>query len=297
MADPVVDPASTPTPQPDPTPAPAPEPTPALASASESATDGDWPADWRQKYSTDPKILKRLERYASPKAALDALFAAQAKISSGGLKSALKPDATPEELAAWREENGIPATPADYEIELGDGMVFGEADKPVLDEFLAVAHEANLHPSQVNKALNWFMRRRESELTEQEARDRENQFRAIEELRAEYGPEYKVNIKLALEVIPENIRDVFLGGRLADGTKIGDNPDVIRWLSGMARELNPIASVVPGSGMNADKAMEAEINSIKAMMGDRNSEYWKGPKAAQLQARYRELLAAQARIR
>ena len=42
--------------------------------ATEPVTEGDWPADWRQKYAgDDPKILKRLERYGSPKAALDAL--------------------------------------------------------------------------------------------------------------------------------------------------------------------------------------------------------------------------------
>lgn len=34
----------------------------------------------------------------------------------------------------------------------------------------------------------------------------------------------------------------------------------------------------------------AEMASLRAQMGDRNSDYWKGPEADKLQARYRELL-------
>src|SRR3972149_123122 len=65
---------------------------------------------WRQDYVTsvkavvkDPaafdekKVLGRLERYASPSAALDALFQLQDRISRGEMRSALPKDAKPEE--------------------------------------------------------------------------------------------------------------------------------------------------------------------------------------------------------
>ena len=308
MPDPIVDPAATPTPQStdpavpavpatpqggEPTPAPAADPAPAPATPAAS----DWPDDWRNKYSDDPKVLKRLERYASPVAALDALFAAQAKISSGDLKSVLKPDASPEEVASWREDNGIPASPADYELSLPSGRIIGEADKPIVDEFLASAHEANMHPNQVNKALDWYMTKQETVQQEQMARDEETRMSAMEQLREEFGPDLKRNVMLAKESVPEDIRDEFMGGRLADGTLIGDNPVVIRWLANVARELNPIATVAPGSGTNAVQAVDNEIASLKAMMGDRQGEYWKGPKASQLQARYRDLVSAKERTR
>jgi len=255
----------------------------------------DWPEDWRQKYSDDPKMIKRLERYASPKAALDALFAAQAKVAEKGTR--LKADASPEEVSAWRADNGIPDSPEGYEVELSEGRVWGEADKPIVDDFLKQAHEANMHPSQVNKALDWYMGQQERMQVDTEARDIELRESALDNLRAEYGQDFRRNLKVAKEIIPEDFRDAFLGGRMADGTLVGDNPNVIRWLVAQARELNPIGTVMPGSGTNAVQAMETELNNLKSMMADRKSEYWKGPKSAQLQGRYRELLTARDRAK
>lgn len=256
---------------------------------------GDWPADWRQKYSNDPKVLKRLERYASPKAALDALFAAQNKISSGELKSALKPDATPEERAAWREDNGIPATPKDYDLTLPNGIVVGEADRPFIDSFLEKAHAANMHPTQVKEALGWYYDQQEQTQAAMIARDEESRMKAEDELRAEFGPEYRRNVamvKQLLDSAPEGVRDRLLDGRMSDGTPIGNDPAVIRWLVGLSRELNPVGTVVPGSGTNAVQAVETELAGLRKMMGDHKSDYWRGPMAATHQERYRKLTSA-----
>lgn len=304
----------TPTPSVEPNPAPTAEPTAATPAApiiasepdATSPTDAtnaapvasDWPADWRQKYSTDPKVLKRLERYASPKAAIDALFAAQSKISSGELKSALKPDATPEERAAWREENGIPASAKEYDLTLPNGIVVGEADRPFIDSFLERAHEANMHPTQVKQALGWYYDQQEQAQTAQIARDTEARMKAEDELRAEFGPEYRRNVALAKQLLdsaPEGVRDRLLEGRMADGTPIGNDPNVIRWLVSLSRELNPVGTVVPGSGTNAVQAVEAELAGLRKMMGDHKSEYWKGAMAEKHQARYRELTSALAK--
>lgn len=277
-------------------PDPAPSPAPAAGDPpADPAAGSTWPEDWRQQYSTDPKIVKQLERYATPKAALDALFAARAKISSGELKTALKPDATAEEQAAWRADNGIPESPDKYELSLPDGLVIGDADKPMVDEFLATAHESNMHPSQVNKALGWYFAKQEEAREAQEARDADKRIACVDALREDFGPEYKKDVKIAMAVLdsaPPGIKDSFLAGRLADGTRLGDSPEVIRWLNTVSRELNPIGTVVPGSGTNAAQAVESEINGLKKMMGDYESEYYKGPNAAKHQARYRELVAA-----
>ena len=57
-------------------------------------------------------------------------------------------------------------------------------------------------------------------------------------------------------------------------------------------QINPIATVVPGSGTNAVQAVENELADLRKMMGDHSSEYWKGPMAAKHQARYKELVGA-----
>lgn len=279
-----------------PTPAPAADPAPAAPPAGDPPpAAGDWPEDWRTKYSQDPAVLKRLERYASPKAAIDALFAAQTRISKGDLLPTLKENATPEDVAEYRTAHGIPLEATGYEINLPNGLVIGDADKPVVDEFLARAHAQNMHPSQVNDALGWYFDKQEQARVAQEARDTEHRMATEDELRAEFGPDYRLNVKLAHEILssaPGDLSDKLLGGRLADGKLIGNDPDVVRWLTKLSRELNPVATVVPGSGTNAVQAVESEMASMKKLMGDRNSEYWKGPLAAKHQARYKQLVEA-----
>ena len=36
-----------------------------------------------------------------------------------------------------------------------------------------------------------------------------------------------------------------MGGRTADGYRVGDDPHVLRWLAGLAREMNPAATLLP----------------------------------------------------
>jgi hypothetical protein len=261
-----------------------------------TASTNDWPEDWRAKYAgTDEKKLKKLERYGSPQAALDALFNAQAKIASGELKTPLKADATPEEKAAWRAEQGLPASPKDYDLTLPDGLIVGETDRPLVDDFLTAAHEGDMKPAEVQKVLGWYFAKQQAMVEAQADADVEFRAQANETLREEYGPGYKQEVKIALAAFdnaPDGVKDLVLGGRLADGTLLGDNPAILSWLNRMSRELNPIGTVVPGSGTNAVQAVEAEVAALRAKMGDHKSDYWKGPTAAKLQARNRDLTTA-----
>lgn len=265
------------------------------STADDPAPASTWPDNWRQQYSEDPKVVKRLERYASPKAALDALFAAQSKISSGELKSALRENATPEELADWRAANGIPAEAKDYAVKLDNGLIIGEADQPLVDAFLAKAHAAHMQPAQVKEALGFYFEQQEQARIAQEERDNDSRALSEDTLRQEFGADYRRNIGIANQLLdgaPKGVKDQLLAGRLADGTPIGNSPDVIRWLVGLSRELNPIGTVVPGSGTNAVQAIESELGTIRKLMGDHKSEYWKGPGAAKMQERYRDLTTA-----
>ena len=284
---------------PTPNPAPAADPAPAAPSAGDPApVAGDWPDNWRElKANGDDKMLKRLQRYASPSAALDALFNAQSKIAQG-IREPLPADAAPEVVARWREDNGIPAEASGYQMP--DGVVLGENDKPLVDDFLKVAHSRNWQPDDVKAAVGWFMERQANQADAMSARDAEQRMAAEDELRGEYGPAYRQEVKRAFEFLrtaPEGLGDAILGGRLADGRLVGDAPEVIRWLNSMQREMNPMATVVPGAGTNAVQAIEAELAGLQKMMGDRQGDYWRGPMAAKHQARAQELISAQQKQR
>lgn len=294
-ADPVTEPAAQPAADPVPNEPATPAPVDPATPPKEPEDDG---SQWREKLAGDDDKLKKLaSRYTSPKAVLEALAAAQSKIRSGGVKAPLKADASPEEVAAWRAENGVPAEPAGYKLELPDGLVLGEADKPVADKFIERMHAKNAPPELVNEAVGWYLSQQEEMLNARDAFDAEAASKAEEALRDEYGRQYKPFVAAATQLIPNGIREAFLDARLETGERIGNNAQVIRWLAQVAAELNPAATVVPGSGTNAAQAIESELIGLKKMMGDHSSEYWRGPEASKHQARYRELVAVQGRIK
>jgi len=261
---------------------------------------GYWPEDWRKNIAgDDDKLLKRLERYGSPKALSDALVAAQAKISSGQLKAALPENATPEQLAAWRADNGIPKSPDKYDTTIAEGHVWGEADKPLIESFAKAAHDANMSPAAVKSALKWYGDLQAKQVEQAQNLDAQFKKDNVDELRQEWGPEYRMQVRVVdefFESLPDGLGEVLLNARDANGRPLGANAKLLRWANQMQREANPLATVLPGAGVNSLQSMEGEIDKLKGMMADRSSSYWKGPEAPKLQARYRELLETKERV-
>lgn len=257
-----------------------------------------WPDDWRQVAAEgDEKALKRFERYTSPADALKALIQAQNRISAGIKPTPLEKDASPEQIAQWRQENGIPDSPTGYDTALPDGLVLGEADKPIVDGFLKTAHDANLRPEQVKGVLGWYYTAQEEAEASRAQLEASQRQEAEESLRAEWGAQYRLNLNIAaslLDSAPSGIKEGILGARLADGTPLGNNPEVLRWFASMARELNPVATVVPGAGANAVSAIDDEISAIEKRMQTDRTAYFKDEKA---QVRYRELISARSKYK
>ena len=265
------------------------------------AIPADWPADWRTKVAGDNKAaLKTLDRFASPADMYKALEAARAKISSGEVKKALPDNPTEKELADWRKENGVPEKPADYKIEPPKGFVFGDADRPLLDTFTAHAHKANWAPKQLNEAVAWYVDQQETIKAQQEERDSSYQQQAGDALRQEWGNDFRANInsvKNLLSGAPQGFTDRLFGGRMADGKKIGDDPEALKFLAGLAREINPTATLLPNTGGNPMRGIADRMSEIQKMMGDRTSDYWRGPRSSHLQQEFRDLVNAEEKMK
>lgn len=290
----------TPAPAPAPTPTPAPAPAPAPPAPAPAPPLADWRDAYVKSHGGDEKLRARLDRYASPDAVVDALFSVQTKISTGELKVTTPfPDkGTPEQQVEWRRSQGIPEAPDKYGVQLGGGRVIGEDDKPMIDSFLKGAHAANMPPAYVNATLNWYYDTVEASQAAQAQHDRETKEALEDKLRTEWGPDYRTNkavIEAFLDTGPAGTKDLLFSARLADGTPLVSNYDVVRFLVDKAREFNPPLPLTPGDGAQA-KGIEDELASLKSMMPNKNSEYWKGPKAEKLQARYRELISWQQKL-
>lgn len=272
--------------------------TAAAAPPAEPKVEQKWPDDWREQLAgSDEKYLKRLQRYNSPRDVANALVAVQTRISAGELRSSLPKDAKPEEIAKWREENGIPDKPEGYDLK--DIKVDAEY-KPLVDSFLKMGHQMHLPPETVKQLVNWRLTEAKAEMdrrvTEQNQKDSDFARETEDDLRTEWGNEYRANLNRIdglLAQAPQGVKDLLLGGRLSDGSALGSHPQVLRWLAGLARELNPAASVIGAGGEGAQATIDAEIERIEKVMKNDRAAYNADEK---MQARLRDLYEARERM-
>lgn len=266
------------------------------------AAPADWPSDWRNKMAGDNKdALKTLERFASPADMYKSFDALRSKLSSGETKKALPDNPSAEELTAWRKDNGIPEKPDEYvgKIELPKGMVLGEADKPMAAAFAEFAHEANLTPSQYGKMVAGYYQIQDKITAQREEADMTFNAESQDALRKEWGGDYRANvnaIKNLMSTAPQGYMDRLFNGRTADGKKIGDDPESLKFLVGLAREVNPVATLLPHAS-NPMQGLTERKAHIETLMRDRTSAYWRGSMAAALQQEYRDIINAEARMK
>ena len=296
----VTPPAPTPAPTGEipPAPAPAPPKTPTIADLPPTEkevpppTPADWPADWRQKMAAgDAKLLERLEKMDSPLRILQSWRAAEVKMSTGELKPALPTNATAEEVAKYRKAWGIPEAANGYDVNVGGGFTWGETDKPALDAFLERAHAANMTPGQVKEALGWYAQSLQSAVAAQSQKDENDQLNGATALQAEWGPEFRANLTRTHNYFQgnEGMWEAVMGARLADGTALGNVPDVMRFFADKSRSENPFSALVPTETTTPRQQAESRLEALNGMMKDRGSAYYRGPTSAALQAEWRQL--------
>ena len=277
----------------------------ALDDLKAAANKGYWPENWRDQYvekqvgkdgkpladADKTKLLKRLARYTSPQAALDALISAQDKIASGKLASKLPENPTEEELKQWRKDNNVPEDSKSYNLTLGEGLVVGEDDKAIVEGFLEHAHKSNMPQNHVTDVLNWYYSNEDKIIAQRHEADATYLQESTDELRNEWGTEFRSNVNLISNFFadaPEGLYEQIRTARAADGTPLGSMPNLMRFFAGKARELNPAGALVPGTGTKQMDSLIDEIETLEKRMG--SDENWH--KDTRAHERYQALIAA-----
>ncbi len=320
MTDPTAAPAAAPAPAPpivpDPTAAPAPAAPAAPAAASPTIAAGGvgpapvaarFPDDWRaQLAGDDQSFIKTLERYDSPTSFAKAHRELTAKLSSGELRASPKPlpdNATDEQRAAWRAERGLPANSEAYlsALKLDDGIVPGEADKPLLESFAKEAEAAGVDQQTFNKLSSWWFRTQDAAATQQAHEDARFHTQAVVELTQEWGKEFTGNnaaVSNLMQMMPESVRYDLLSARLPNGRMVGDDPEFNRAMLMIAKQINPAATLLPAAaGMGTDavasKISEHEKNMRATPGTDAWRAYWMNDAA---KSEYHNLLDARVKM-
>lgn len=241
-------------------------------------------AGWREKFAGEDKdFLKQLGRYNSEADYIKSTRELRAKLDSGEYKkiSALPDNATPEQVAEYRKENGIPESADKYEVKLPQGLVIADADKPAVNKFLEKAHKNNMPVEAANKALASYyetVAEVQAQVTQQ---DRQFQAQTEESLRKDWGSEYLAN---------KNVAEDFATQRF--GNEVGKalmsaGADVVKAVASIAREINPAMTLVPNSS-DPLKAVQGELESLRKEVGSK--EWMRNPAKQQ---RYLDLMAGE----
>lgn len=258
--------------------------------------------DWRKELAGgDEKAIKTFERFATPKDAGKAYLEAVTKIRSNETAKPLPADATPEQAAEWRKANGIPDKPEGYFEKLPNGRVIGQEDQPLFNEFAnSVAHKHNLKPEAVSDIVEWYYKLADTESAQLSEVDKTHTKAAEDALRSAWGDDYRANtnhLENYMAGLPEPLQKAFRDGFGGDGRKLMHNPEFVQWFSNIAREFNPVGIVTAGGNESQMSTISDELNQLVKLSGNQHSEYWKGPKAAQMQARHIQLIEAQDKLK
>ncbi len=313
MADPTstpVEPAAVAAPSPAPSPTPTvvstpaptatPEPTATPAAAPTPEPQSWYQDDWRERLANgDQKKLRVLNRYKDPNAWSEAGFNLRFARESGEFLTKLPDEPSTEEVTTYRKENGIPADPNGYwgSMKFDNGLVIGDEDKPMVNEFMQMAHAEHWTPKQVKTAVAAHYKFQEQAQIAMAERDEQDRQTAEDTLRTNMSPaDYRAN-KASLERFvgrfPEKLQPLILNARLGNNQALFNNLDFVNWAAQLEREMNPAHTVVGASG-NAMAAIEDELKQIADFRTKDRAAYFADEK---MQARERELLSAQERQR
>lgn len=256
---------------------------------------------WRDRLAGGDKDFRtRLDRFTDEGSFAKSYRELETKLSSGQYKPVAEfpANGTDEEKAAWRKDRGVPDSPDGYKVELPNGVVMGEADKPILSDFAKAAHAKNWDPKTYNEAVEWYYKHVDESATARQAADDGFTADSTVSLKDEWGKDYNRNVQAVRNLLskaPADVADRFTGGRTADGKLIGSDPAILKWLAQTALDLDPMATVMP-AGKADIASLTGRKTEIKAMMGDQTSDYWRGPKATALQKEYLDIVSAEERM-
>lgn len=273
------------------------------ASGDANGAAQEFPENWRQQLAGEDKsALKSLNRYKAPQDMWKALQQQTRQISERGL-SRPKDGASDKEWATWRDDNGIPNAVEDFKIELSDGRTMGDDDKPIADSLMnySIEKSLNLTQDQMNGLFDWYF----SGLLEQSANsviENDDQMKAdtLTILTDDWGADYRGNIargELVFKDASQEFTDMMGTARDGRNRIISQTPEYKQEMARLARMIYP-SDIPIGGDINASiKDLATRRSELQKMMGDGNSEYWKGPSAQNLQAEYRDIVDSESRLK
>ena len=145
-------------------------------------------------------------------------------------------------------------------------------DSDSLKAFSEQAHKLGLLPQQADGIIQYYQELANASEINTNSKAETSRLEAEQTLRKEFGPAYKDKINAARHLATNTLGNEFLSKTLlADGSKLGDNPNVVRAFADLASKLSEDSLV---KGEAPSYLTTSEINKQIAVLQQPGSAYF-----------------------
>ena len=176
--------------------------------------------------------------------------------------------ATEEDWNEVFKKLGAPESPDDYKYDIKDQ----ELDSKQVSEFNKTAHQLGLLPKQAEGLIKFYNEMNGNMAATEEDAAAQGQLATETELKKEFGPQFSKRLDQAKRLAVNSLGSEFLENTfLKDGSRLGDNLNVIKAFSNLAEKLSE-DEIIKGDGTEymTAKDIEKEINELT----QEGSAYW-----------------------
>ena len=224
-----------------------------------------WKEAISEEYRSNPNIEKFTELDALAKSYINAVsMIGTDKIPLPG-KSA-----TDEQWNEVYNKLGRPESADKYKLEFKTDVA--PVDENVIKGFAQNAHKLGLNNKQAQGILEFYKSTLEGSAKEMSVNMETAQADATNALRSEWGRAYDDNLRKAADVAQTYLEPELLDTQLRDGSRLGDNPKIIKAFANIANLLSEDKII----GAEADNVLQGRDieKEIKDIEGDINGPYW-----------------------
>lgn len=232
---------------------------------TEPVSGKTWKEAISEEYRSNPNIEKFTELDALAKSYINAVsMIGTDKIPLPGKT------ATDEQWNEVYNKLGRPESADKYTLELKTDVA--PVDENVIKGFAQNAHKLGLNNKQAQGILEFYKQTLEGSAKEMSVNMETAQAEATNMLRSEWGKTYDENLRKASSVAQTYLEPELLDTQLRDGSRLGDNPKIIKAFANIANLLSEDKII----GTEADNVLQGrEIEKeIEELTSDKQGAYW-----------------------
>lgn len=232
---------------------------------TEPVSGKTWKEAISEEYRSNPNIEKFTELDALAKSYINAVsMIGTDKIPLPGKT------ATDEQWNEVYNKLGRPESADKYTLELKTDVA--PVDENVIKGFAQNAHKLGLNNKQAQGILEFYKQTLEGSAKEMSVNMETAQAEATNMLRSEWGKTYDENLRKASSIAQTYLEPELLDTQLRDGSRLGDNPKIIKAFANIANLLSEDKII----GTEADNILQGrEVEKeIEELTSDRQGAYW-----------------------